>query len=354
MFLAIREIKKEKLRYGLILTVVVLISYLIFILSALALGLATANTAAVDSWQSKSFVMTKDANGNAGQSLLTTKQVNELAGKQTATLGITPVNMKIGSKRESAQFVGMNNDEYIAKNLQLTKGHLPKAANEVVVADSVDKNNYGMGDDISIGLSDTKYKIVGYVKNATYNTAPVIYGELAQWRVIKGVSNQFQGSVVASKTSQSVDDKSLKTYSYQAFINKLPGYTPQKATFGLMIGLMIGFLIVISLIVITIFLYILTVQKLPNLAVLRAQGIPNRFLAQNTLFETFFIMATGIIVGAVLSALTEFGIPDSVPMAFDWGLMGLIAAGLLVTGLLGAIIPIRVISRIDPVSVIGG
>ena len=39
-------------------------------------------------------------------------------------------------------------------------------------------------------------------------------------------------------------------------------------------------------------------------------------------------------------------------MAFDWGLMGLIAAGLLVTGLLGAIIPIHVISRIDPVSVI--
>ena len=93
---------------------------------------------------------------------------------------------------------------------------------------------------------------------------------------------------------------------------------------------------------------------MPNLAVLRAQGIPNRFLAQNTLFETFFIMATGIVVGAVLSALTEFGIPDSVPMAFDWGLMGLIAAGLMVTGLLGAIIPIRVISKLDPVSVIGG
>ncbi|CUS27727.1 ABC transporter permease component (plasmid) [Paucilactobacillus oligofermentans DSM 15707 = LMG 22743] len=350
MFLAIREIKKEKLRYGLILTVVVLISYLIFILSALALGLATANTAAVDSWQSKSFVMTKDANGNAGQSLLTTKQVDQLSDDKTATLGITPVNMKIGGKRESAQFVGMNNDEYISKNLQLTKGHLPKAANEVVLADSVDKDIYGMGDKISIGLSDTKYKIVGYAKNATYNTAPVIYGALAQWRVIKGVSDQFQGSVVTSKTSQSVDDKALKTYSYQAFINKLPGYTPQKATFGLMIG----FLIVISLIVITIFLYILTVQKLPNLAVLRAQGIPNRFLAQNTLFETFFIMATGIVVGAVLSALTEFGIPDSVPMAFDWGLMGLIAAGLMVTGLLGAIIPIRVISKIDPVSVIGG
>ena len=88
MFLAIREIKKEKLRYGLILTVVVLISYLIFILSALALGLATANTAAVDSWQSKSFVMTKDANGNAGQSLLTTKQVDQLSGEKPQHLAL--------------------------------------------------------------------------------------------------------------------------------------------------------------------------------------------------------------------------------------------------------------------------
>ncbi len=44
MFLALREIKKEKLRSGLIIAMIVLISYLIFILTSLALGLARENT----------------------------------------------------------------------------------------------------------------------------------------------------------------------------------------------------------------------------------------------------------------------------------------------------------------------
>ncbi|MUP60037.1 ABC transporter permease, partial [Veillonellaceae bacterium M2-4] len=41
MYLALKEIKKEKLRYGLIVFMIFLISYLIFILSGLAFGLAS-------------------------------------------------------------------------------------------------------------------------------------------------------------------------------------------------------------------------------------------------------------------------------------------------------------------------
>ena len=38
MFLALKEIKREKLRYSLIIGMIVLISYLIFILTSLAWG----------------------------------------------------------------------------------------------------------------------------------------------------------------------------------------------------------------------------------------------------------------------------------------------------------------------------
>ena len=47
MFLAIKEIKREKLRYGLIILMIFLISYLIFILSSLAVGLASENSQAI-------------------------------------------------------------------------------------------------------------------------------------------------------------------------------------------------------------------------------------------------------------------------------------------------------------------
>ena len=43
MYLAIKEIKREKLRYGMIIAMIALISWLIFILTGLAQGLGTSN-----------------------------------------------------------------------------------------------------------------------------------------------------------------------------------------------------------------------------------------------------------------------------------------------------------------------
>ena len=51
MFLAIEEMRQNKLRYGLILGLLVLISYLVFFLTGLAYGLMQENRTAVDKWQ---------------------------------------------------------------------------------------------------------------------------------------------------------------------------------------------------------------------------------------------------------------------------------------------------------------
>ncbi|HMR72418.1 MAG TPA: ABC transporter permease, partial [Candidatus Saccharibacteria bacterium] len=48
MFLALNEIIKEKARFVLILAVIILVSYLVFFLIALAYGLATSYTKAID------------------------------------------------------------------------------------------------------------------------------------------------------------------------------------------------------------------------------------------------------------------------------------------------------------------
>ena len=56
MFLALKEIKHEKLRYGLIILMIFLISYLIFMLSSLAVGLASQNTQAIENWNAQKIV----------------------------------------------------------------------------------------------------------------------------------------------------------------------------------------------------------------------------------------------------------------------------------------------------------
>ena len=59
MFLAVKEIRHEKLRYGLIIGMIVLIGYLMFMLMGMMLGLANENKAAIDSWDAKSVVKQK-------------------------------------------------------------------------------------------------------------------------------------------------------------------------------------------------------------------------------------------------------------------------------------------------------
>lgn len=55
MFLALKEIKHEKLHYGLIVAMIVLISYLMFFLMGMMLGLQNENDAAIKEWVRKLF-----------------------------------------------------------------------------------------------------------------------------------------------------------------------------------------------------------------------------------------------------------------------------------------------------------
>ena len=117
---------------------------------------------------------------------------------------------------------------------------------------------------------------------------------------------------------------------------------------------MIGFLLVISLIIIAVFLYIITMQKLPNYAVLRAQGIPARLLVTATLLQAGLLTVIGLVIGTLLTYGTDLALPAGVPVSFDLPLLGLGALGLLLMAFLGALIPGRVIAKVDPITVIGG
>ena len=115
MFLALKEIKHEKLRYGLIIAMIAMISYLIFILTSLALGLAQENTAAIDGWKIKSVVLNKDSDTNLRQSLLTTKHVNKLTkNKNNAVIAEATVVAKATDKeKQSASFIGLEKKQFI-------------------------------------------------------------------------------------------------------------------------------------------------------------------------------------------------------------------------------------------------
>ena len=324
MFLALKEIKYEKLRYGLITLMIFLISYLIFMLSSLAVGLASQNTQAVNSWQTKSVVLNDNANVSLSQSLLTKADLKDL--KKTSNdsfVGLVPIVVKEKKHQTiSAQFVGLKKDEYIYKDLELVSGRKARHKNG----------------------SDQKYKIVGFLKNAKINIAPIAYGTMATWRKLRPMAPNVEASGIISKKNLDFKAKNVKSYDKQTFINKLPGYTAQNSTFELMIG----FLFVISLIIIAVFLYILTMQKMPNYAVLRAQGIPSKTLIGATLSQSLILVILGTVLAYILMLITVSVMPATVPINFAPWIMISTFAGMILMGIIGGLIPIKSILKVDP------
>ena len=254
MFLAVKEIRYEKLRYGLIIGMIVLIGYLMFMLMGMMLGLANENTAAIDSWDAKSVVLNKNSNINLSQSLIAKQDLPKLNDHQ-ALVGQTPAvieRAKGTTDKQTIQFVGLDRSQFIyQKKLKLSSGHKPHDKNQVVLDEGLKSKGYRLGDQITLNGSTQKYRVVGFAKDAKLNIASVVYGSLSIWQTLKGTGDQFAASGIFSDQKQTVKNKNLKQYSTGTFIDKLPGYAAQNMTFEFMIA----FLMVISLIVITVFLY---------------------------------------------------------------------------------------------------
>ena len=339
MFLALKEIKHEKLHYGLIVAMIVLISYLMFFLMGMMLGLQNENDAAIKEWGTETVFLNKNSNDNLGQSIITRDQLAGKDQKNVALVGQAPVVLKEkGASKESAQFIGLDPDQFISREkIKITSGRQAKGNNEIVVDKSLSKKGYHLGDRVTINSQNEKYKIVGFVNDAKFSVAPVVYGSLPVWRELRGLNSSAVASGLFSDHKLSKSSyPALQHYTVNEYINKLPGYSAQNNTFTFMIG----FLMVISLIVIAVFLYILT---------MRAQGIPARHLILATVTQSIFLMISGVIGGIILTLLTSVAIPMSVPVIMNWPLISLMAVGLIVLGMIGSLLPVRMIIKIDPV-----
>ncbi|WP_439818698.1 ABC transporter permease [Weissella paramesenteroides] len=351
MFLALKEIKKEKLRSSLIVAMIVLIGYLIFILTSLALGLARQNTDGINSWHVNQITLNANANVDMRQSFLTADEVGSLSERE-ALIGQTSVVAKAKNHKQlSAVFIGLKSSQFIYKNIKLESGHNVKKSHDIVVDTSFRTSGYKLGDQIKLNDDKQKYRIVGFTEDAKLNIAPIVYGQMQTWKNLRGLTDGPVASAIVSQDAKYENDHhGVKTYTKQQVIDKLPGYQAQTATFVLMIG----FLMVISLIIIAVFLYILTMQKIPNYAVLRAQGVPSKVLVWATIWQSVLLVISGLIIATALTTVTALAIPATVPMAFDVPALSGVGLGLLLMALIGSLIPIRSVLHVDPVSAIGG
>ncbi|MDT2348644.1 ABC transporter permease [Enterococcus faecium] len=356
MFLALNEIMHSKLRYALVAGVMFLIAYLVFFLTGLAYGLAQDNRTAVDKWEADSIVLSKDANSNLGMSMITKKIAEEVEGGKVVYLAQTPgvVTSKDSTEegKINVSFFGIDKNQFIMPNLVEGKAF---DNDDEAVGDISLKEEYGLavGDTVKLSGSDKTFKLTGFTDHAKFNVSPVLYTTINAYQEIRfekedtSENARINAIVVRGKISNLPED--LEQIKISKFINELPGYNAQVLTFGFMIG----FLIIIAAIVIGIFIYVLTMQKINIFGVMKAQGITGGFIARSVVAQTFILSFVGILLGLLGTVGTSLVLPDAVPFQSNWLFFGVISLLMLVVAVLGALFSVRTIVKIDPLKAIG-
>lgn len=374
MFLAIKEMQKEKSRFILIICIVVLISYLIFFLTGLAYGLAKDNVTAVEMWNANKIVLKSGANSNLSASMMDKKSLEDFSKYDISPINLARV-VAYKNSNESKEntiniaMIGLNQDSKAYP--EVIEGNKPQKNNEVLASISLrNEKNINIGDKLLISMNNKEYEVVGFTNESKYNVSSVIYTELNESSAnmlsfVKDDSNENKnGTDATSGSTKSIperisgilvhgenDLKSNNDYDVidiNEFIKEIPGYLAQVLTFGLMIG----FLIIISTIVLGVFMYIITIQKKQTFGIMKVQGISNTYIAKSVINQTFLVSVFGVLIGLGLNLLSEIFLPNAVPFKSNNIFYVSISIVIVLTSLIGAIFSVRGVTKVDPLEVL--
>ena len=331
MFLAWNEIKRNKIKFSLVIGILVLISYLLFLLSGLANGLIKMNTEGIEKWNADAIILKKDANQTVEQSLFNISKVQNTYEKST-TLKQQGVIISNHHREENALLFGVTHKSFLIP--PIIKGHQVESSNEIVIDQTLADKGFKIGDILSLSQSDEKLKVVGIVESAKYNASPVLFSNNQTIEKLNPKLSKDKTNAIVIK------DSNWKNHT---------GYKAQNLT----LNFMIVFLFIISATVIGVFLYVITLQKTHLFGVLKAQGFTNCYLAKMVFAQTFILSLIGTIIGFLLTLLTGTFLPPVVPIHFNLLTMLIYGIVLIIISLLGSLFSVLSIIKINPLKAIG-
>ena len=344
MFLALKEMKKEKTRFIMIILTTALIAYLVYFLSSLAYGLAQINRTSIDAWDAEGVILGKDANGNIlssfyrrpdedwAKDLEVLKLENAVAYLDKDSKEETPINLVIMNVETEGRLIA-----------PITQGRKIENADEIILSQTIlDKVELNLNDKIKLTSTENTYTIVGLTEDANFNTVPVAYLQY-EFDDTKHPAEVISALVNFDETF-TLKDQDFKYYDMDEFINNLPGYKAQVLTFSLMIIA----LSLVATIIIGIFMYILTMQKKSIFGVLKIQGYKNGYIMNSVMMQTLIVVSLGVGLGFILTQITLLFLPTSVPVAINVLLYIAVTLFIILSSLVGALFSALSILKIDP------
>ena len=351
MFLAFKEIRQSKLRYVLISVITIAVLFLVFFVTGLANGLAFGDSSSIKNIQADYIVMDKEADSAITKSNLTSKDVegiSEQLGVDATPLAITMSTLERNNEKDTdVVYFSVDIDNYSELNVIEGKDISELSTNEVIADKSIQLFGLQLNDEIIDKNTGKKLIIAGFTKDHTYSMMPVVYTDFEVGMNSFYQNKRSYNAVVYSGEKVSITGYDTLTPDDAA--KSLPGY---KETQGSLLMIVV-FLFIISAFVSTVFFYVITLQKVNQFGILKAIGAKTSYIARSIVIQVSLITMIGVIFSSLLVYGMSQVIPEGMPFRTSPTLVLGTAALFLVLNLVGSLLSVNKVAKIDALEAIG-
>lgn len=358
--LAVREIVRRKLQFGLVTGVVTLIAYLVLMVTGLGLGLNQLAGTALLAMDGDHFAYSDRSNLSVIRSQLSEVHVKQVASargvRAAAAIGYAAAAIEYRQGQvETGALLGIDLGS-IAEPRVIAGRALTAQDQRALLVDRswVSLTGTGIGDtlQVPVGLALEPFEVVGVVDEGSFFFQPAMYMLRDSWRTVsyRAVDQETPYASVVLLQGDGIDGARGPGWEIvtkdTAFWN-IEGVSAQQGTVDALryMGLLIGAM------VIGVFFYVITLQKVALLGVLKAIGASGWYLATQGILQVFLVSVVGTFAAAGLALLTKATVlsAETIPIAFTAGAVLSSTVAVVVAGVLGAALSMRQIGVIDPI-----
>ncbi len=379
VYLAWKDIWRNKGRYLLISLVVALITTLVLFIAGLAEGLGTGNREYIEKLNADVLLYQANVDLSIPSSRIgwsTMREVRRVPGVVDAGfVGFSNGSIEPGGGAEPLKIslIGVEPGRPGEPLAQQGQNLLSRRAKETVIDANVARQaSIKVGDTITVksivGTDEEFYElnVTGISDSQKYSIQPSIFVPYQTWEEIKpraantDPQAEYIFNIVAIKTDGSADFDTMKrrlesavnhveATNIKTAYENTPGYTAQQST----LNTQKIFTLVIGVLVLGGFFQIQTLQKVAQIGMLKAIGTSNLAIAATSIIQIVAINVVGVLIGGLGTYALTLILPAGIPIIFRGDAVSSAMLSLLLIGPIGGLVSVFTLLRAEPLKALG-
>ncbi len=374
MFLAIKEMSRAKVRFGLLIAAIGLLVFLILFQQALQNGLITSFVGAIRNQDTPVLVYSVDGQRVIQGSVITPDLEAQVGGVdgvgQVGRIGqgtFTATTPDDAGETFDLTLLGYEagpDGTGLGAPRELAEGRYPTAAGEAVASTEGDVS-VAVGDVVTVQPGGLELTVVGLAEDVQLNVSTTFFAGYDTYVAAVSAANPDAGeplpNVLGVAPADGVTDAELvdrinavspelDALTREDAAAETPGVAQVQQSFQI-IFLLYGLVVPC---VTGLFFLIVTFQKADALTLLRAIGAPAGRLVSSLLIQVVLIVGLGLVVGTLLYFPVSRQQLGGIALRFDATAVLFWSVLLLTLGIGSSLIAARRVLRIDPIEATTG